>query len=48
MFALWLDEPGQTAATALRKVIWFYITFMLIMAPLVLFIVKDGRTDDSV
>jgi MFS family permease len=47
MFAYWIEQPDQTAATALRKVIWFYITFMLIMAPLVLFIVKDGRTDDS-
>ncbi len=46
MFAYWLDQPDQTAATALRKVIWFYVTFMLVMAPLVLFIVKDSRTDD--
>ena len=48
MFAYWLDQPNQTSVTALRKVIWFYVTFMLVMAPLVLFIVKDSRADNTI
>lgn len=43
MFAYWLQEPGQTPQIALRKVIWFYVSFMLVMSPMVLFIVRDNR-----
>ena len=51
LFAYWLDGQGQTADVALRKVIWFYILFMLLLSPAVLFLVKDSRqsirTEDS-
>ncbi len=47
MFAYWIEGLGQESATALRKVIWFYVSFMLIMSPIVLFIVKDNRHDDA-
>lgn len=47
MFAYWLEQLGQEPAVALRKVIWFYVSFMLLMSPTVLFIVKDNRIDDS-
>ncbi len=47
MFAYWLQQPGQDASSSLNKVIWFYVIFMLIMAPLVLLIVKDNRPDDD-
>jgi sugar phosphate permease len=43
MFAYWLDSLGQDPAVALRKVIWFYAGFMLVMSPIVLFIVEDNR-----
>ena len=43
MFAYWLDSLGQDPAVALRKVIWFYVAFMLVMSPIVLFIVEDNR-----
>lgn len=45
MFAYWLQKLGQDPAVALRKVIWFYVSFMLLMSPIVLFIVKDNRVD---
>ncbi len=47
MFAYWIDGLGQSNAEALRKVIWFYVAFMLVMSPIVLFIVKDNRPDSS-
>lgn len=47
LFAYWIDSLGQDPADALRKVIWFYVAFMLIMSPIVLFIVKDNRPDDD-
>ncbi len=47
MFAYWIEGLGQESATALRKVIWFYVSFMLVMSPIVLFIVKDNRRDDA-
>jgi len=43
MFAYWLESLGQDPAIALRKVIWFYVAFMLVMSPIVLFIVEDNR-----
>ncbi|MEM7280017.1 MAG: MFS transporter, partial [Pseudomonadota bacterium] len=43
MFAYWLNGLGQTPSEALHKVIWFYVGFMLIMAPIVLFVVKDNH-----
>jgi len=48
MFAYWLQNLGQDPAIALRKVIWFYVSFMLLMSPIVLFIVKDNRVDGEV
>lgn len=41
LFAYWLDSLGQAPSEALEKVIWFYVIFMLALAPLVLFAVKD-------
>lgn len=41
LFAYWLDTLGQAPAAALEKVIWFYVIFMLALAPVVLFAVKD-------
>ncbi len=47
MFAYWLEVLRQSPADALHKVIWLYISFMLVMSPIVLFIVKDNREDDG-
>ncbi len=47
MFAYWIEGLGQDSAIALRKVIWFYVSFMLVMSPIVLFIVKDNRRDEA-
>ena len=43
LFAYWLEGLGQAADVALRKVIWFYIVFMLLLSPVVLFLIKDSR-----
>jgi sugar phosphate permease len=48
MFAYWLESLGQDPAIALRKVIWFYVAFMLVMSPIVLFIVEDNRRNHDV
>ena len=47
LFAYWIESAGQETATALRKVIWFYVLFMLVLSPLVLFLVHDNRPDPS-
>lgn len=47
MFAYWIDSLDQPPAAALRKVIWFYVSFMLVLSPIVLFVVKDNRRDDD-
>jgi sugar phosphate permease len=47
MFAYWIEGLGQTPAVALQKVIWFYVAFMLLMSPVVLFIVNDNRPDET-
>lgn len=47
LFAYWLESLNQPPADALRKVIWFYVAFMLVMSPIVLFIVKDNRVDQD-
>lgn len=43
LFAYWLGGLNQEPAEALRKVIWFYVLFMFVMAPVVLIFVKDNR-----
>ena len=43
LFAYSLEGLGQAADMALRKVIWFYIVFMLLLSPVVLFLIKDSR-----
>lgn len=43
LFAYWLESLGQDPADALRKVIWFYVVFMLAMSPIVLFALKENR-----
>ena len=47
LFAYWLESLNQPPADALRKVILFYVAFMLLMSPIVLFIVKDNRVDEA-
>ena len=47
MFAYWIEGLGQDPSIALRKVIWFYVAFMMLMSPIVLFIVKDNRPGDE-
>jgi len=46
MFAYWLESLGQSPAVALRKVIWFYVLFMLTLSPIVLFLIKDNRRNN--
>ena len=47
MFAYWLESLGQSPAVALRKVIWFYVLFMLTLSPIVLFLIKDNRRNND-
>lgn len=47
MFAYWLESLGETPAVALRKVIWFYVLFMLTLSPIVLFLIKDNRRNNE-
>ena len=44
-FAYWLEGLGEPTDVALRKVIWLYVGNMLALAPIVLFVVDDSRTD---
>ena len=44
-FAYWLEGLGEPTDVALRKVIWLYTGNMLALAPIVLFVVDDSRTD---
>ena len=45
-FAVWLGT-GQTTDAALRRVIWLYVGNMLVLAPIVLLLVDDRRSDDA-
>ena len=45
-FAVWLGT-GQTTDVALRRVIWLYVGNMLVLAPIVLLLVDDRRSDDA-
>ena len=45
-FAIWLGT-GQTTDAALRRVIWLYVGNMLVLAPIVLLLVDDRRSDDA-
>ncbi len=45
-FAYWLGA-GSSTAMALRGVIWLYVGTMLALAPIVLFVVADGRSADA-
>lgn len=47
LFAYWTANTGSTPAAALRGVIWLYISFMLILSPIVFFVVKPNHADDS-
>ena len=44
-FAYWLGT-GQSTDAALRRVIWLYVGNMLVLAPIVLLVVDDSRSDD--
>ena len=44
LFAYWINEVGQSKPQALQKVIWFYVTFMFVMSPVVLFAVRTYDT----
>ena len=46
-FAYWLEGLGEPTDAALRKVIWLYVGNMLVLAPVVLLVVDDSRSDDA-
>ncbi len=41
LFAYLINSVGQEASEALKRVIWFYISFVLILVPLIFFVVSD-------
>ena len=41
LFAYLINSAGQEASEALKRVIWFYISFVLILVPLIFFVVSD-------
>jgi len=47
LFAWLTSDVSSTPATALRSVIWLYVSFMLILSPIVFFAIKPNREDDS-
>ncbi len=47
LFAHWLQDLGDPTEVALRKVIWFYVIFMLALAPTVIFVIDDRRPEKA-
>ena len=45
LFAYLINSGGQEASEALKRVIWFYISFVLILVPLIFFVVSDTEVD---
>ena len=45
LFAYLINSAGQEASEALKRVIWFYISFVLILVPLIFFVVSDTEVD---
>ena len=45
LFAYLINSVGQEASEALKRVIWFYISFVLILVPLIFFVVSDTEVD---
>ena len=45
LFAYLINSSGQEASEALKRVIWFYISFVLILVPLIFFVVSDTEVD---
>ena len=41
LFAYLINSSGQEASEALKRVIWFYISFVLLLVPLMFFVVSD-------
>ena len=41
LFAYLINSSGQEASEALKRVIWFYISFVLLLVPLIFFVVSD-------
>jgi len=41
LFAYLINSAGQEASEALKRVIWFYISFVLLLVPLIFFVVRD-------
>ena len=41
LFAYLINSAGQDASEALKRVIWFYISFVLLLVPLMFFVVSD-------
>lgn len=49
MFAYFTQDLGQDTPEALRKVIWLYVTMMLVLAPIAFFVLQDHTgTEETV
>jgi sugar phosphate permease len=47
LFRYWTTSNGDSPASALRGVIWIYISCMLLLSPVVFFVVKPNRETGS-
>ncbi len=47
VFAYVLESLGQSTSVALRQVIYLYVGFMLVLAPIVLFVIDDIKDDSA-
>ena len=47
MFAYYSQTLGQDTPQALQKVIWLYVTMMLVLAPIAYFVLGDSRNSDT-
>ena len=48
LFAFAVESLGEHVTQALNRVIWLYVSFMLLLAPAVYFVISDSRTVSSV
>ncbi len=46
LFAYWTSSRGSSATDALQGVIWLYVSVMLVLSPIVLFVVKPNEEDN--
>lgn len=46
-FAWLLDSPGGSTEMALQKVIYMYVTFLLVLGPIIFFVLDDNPSQES-